>query len=135
MSKITFTLEVEPEEVAEVVDACWDVVQDFGLPAYEIHTQAGGTLTSRVGGGDRKRVDLPPVDSFAEWAAAAFPEWALDDEQEDETDPDLTLPPLPGTVVELGGLVYQVFSIDATGRVILDVLEELPTNDEGETIH
>jgi hypothetical protein len=30
-------------------------------------------------------------------------------------------------VVELGGLIYQVFSIDATGRVVLDVLEELST--------
>lgn len=33
-------------------------------------------------------------------------------------------PILPGDEVELNGLVYQVFSIDATGRLVLDLGQE-----------
>jgi hypothetical protein len=38
---------------------------------------------------------------------------------------------LPGAVMELDdGLIYQVFSIDATGRVILDLLDEIEPDGE-----
>jgi len=53
---------------------------------------------------------------------------SADEDWEDETDACIVQ---PGWVVELpNGLVYQVFSIDAAGRVVLDVLKELTDNVE-----
>lgn len=142
MPKLTFTMELEAEEILHARDAVKDIVQDFGFPVYEITVSTGDSMRGEIGGSERGVINLPPVggrslgedvDSFSKWVEEALPDWALDDEEEDETDPCIVL---PGMVLQLdNGLVYQVFSIDATGRVILDQLEELPTNDEGETIH
>lgn len=135
MAKITFQVEVESEEVPQVKDALKDIVQDFGFPAHEIGVRYdGGAHSTEIGGGPRKTIDLPPVpaigwDEFARAMGADLDfDPDADDEEDDETDPCIVL---PGMVVELGnGLVYQVFSIDATGRLILDVLEELDLSDD-----
>lgn len=139
MPKITFEMHIESEEVPQAHDMLRDVVEAFEFPEYEItvHGESGNLTT--VGGEKRGIVNLPPVggralgedvDSFGQWVAEAFPDWALDDEAEDETDPCFIL---PGQVLQLeNGLVYQVFSTDANGRVILDQLEELTDSD---TLH
>ncbi len=47
---------------------------------------------------------------------------APDEEWDDDTDPCIIL---PGQVVELSNsIVYRVFSVDATGRIILDQADE-----------
>lgn len=139
MPKLTFTMELEAEEIFYARDAVKDIVQDFGFPVYEITVSTENSMHGETGGSDRPVINLPPVggrslgedvDSFSEWVSAAFPDWALDDEDEDETDPCFIL---PGQVLQLdNGLVYQVFSTDANGRVILDQLEELTDSD---TLH
>jgi len=56
------------------------------------------------------------------YAESAGEDW------DDETDPCIIL---PGMVVPLtNGQVYQVFSIDATGRIVLDQLEEIDEEDD-----
>lgn len=142
MSKITFTMDIEPEEVSDARDMLKDVVQAFGFPVYELGVKyEGGASSTEVGGTTRGVVELPPVggrslgedlENFGSWVEAALPGWALDDEDEDDTDVFI----VPGDVLELAnGLVYQVFSTDANGRVILDQLEELDMTDEGEVLH
>lgn len=70
---------------------------------------------------------VPALDAFcAAWDASLEEIGEPDDEWADETSPGI-LPAslMPGSVVEVGNLVFQVFSLDATGRVTLDLLEEL----------
>lgn len=120
MSKITFEIEVAESEVPSIVDELKDIIQDLEFPPYKI-----GVDGRESAGGARVAIDAPSleIDSFAQWVGEAFPQCFVDDEAEDETDPCIVF---PGQVVDLpNGLVYQVFSIDATGRVVLDQLEEL----------
>jgi hypothetical protein len=133
MAKVTFEIEVEAEEVSQVRDALKDIVQDFGFPEHVLGVVHEKGSTTEIGGGPRKTVDLPPAPpiGWEDFARAMGCDLDFDpdadDEEDDETDPCIVL---PGQVVELGnGLVYQVFSIDATGRLILDVLEELVDDD------
>lgn len=133
MTKITFEVHVSEGEAAQMIDALKDVVEEFEFPEYLIGCGAVACSNSQelAANAPQAIVDLDAPregESFAEYVGRALPDFArLDDEEDDETDPCIVL---PGMVVELAnGLVYQVFSIDATGRVILDQLEEIPTHD------
>jgi hypothetical protein len=135
MTKITFEVHVEEgRDAAEMVDALKDIVQDFGFPEYLIGAGEVGYASSEKMAESMPQgiINLDPVrsdETFAEYVGRALPDFFhLDTEEEDETDPCLLL---PGAVVELAGGVFQVFSIDATGRVVLDELEEVDTDDEG----
>ncbi len=130
MVKVTFEMEIESEEVPHALDMLRDIVQAFEFPVYEMSHFEDGNLITHVGGASRKVVTLPagkPL-SFQEFAEAVGLH-TFDEEDLDETDPCIPAL-LPGNVVEVGGLVFQVFSIDATGRVVLDVMEELGDEDE-----
>lgn len=131
MAKVTFEIEIESEEIPQAYDMLRDIVEAFEFPVYEIGCKYGdGTLETQIGGSERKEITLPPVKelTFQEFVEAVGLQ-AFDEEDLDDTDPCIVM---PGEVVELpNGLVYQVFSIDATGRVVLDVLEEL-TDEEVE---
>lgn len=124
MAKLKIEIEVAEDEACAFLMALSDLCEDHGLEYLCVPPAEPDVI------------DLPPVDDSE---ARGYLQDLCGRVYEDvfgevEADDSELTQLMPGDVLSLPGtdVVYQVFSIDATGRVILDELEELTDNEENE---